>query len=134
MAKLSTFSRDPDAMRNGAWMNPGVEYGFEIKTKAMGSAFADNKAARMKRAARLAGGEDKIGQEVENQINVQALVDECLLDVRGLENDDGSNVTIDEFKALILLPENSELAVICFRVAGAVGLKTAAQLEAATGN
>ncbi len=135
MAKLSSFSRDGRAMREGEWINPGAEYGgLEIKTKAMSAAYADARAARLRRAARMAGGEHKIGQDERNAIDLACLIETCLLDVRGLEHDDGSEVTFKEFCELLPKPEHSELAILAFNCAGQVGQRHADQVEAAEGN
>ena len=141
MAKLNTFSRDGDAMRNGEWVNPGTEYGgIQIRTRALGAAYADARAGRLKRAAREAGREDLIGQAEKNRIDIEALCETCLLDVRGLQHDDapdgtpGGDVTIAEFKELILKDEHAELALLAFLCAQMVGQKRKLQAEIAAGN
>lgn len=135
MAKLSTFARNPVAMREGEWINPGPEYnGIEIKSKAMGSAYTDMRASKMRRAARLVGGEDKVGSKERNQIEIESLNETCLVDVRGLDHADGKTVTIKEFKELILLPEYGELAIMSFTCAVRVGQNNAALVEEAEGN
>lgn len=135
MAKLSSFSRNGKAMREGEWINPGPEYGgIEIRTKAPGPAYADARAAKLRRAARIAGGEAKVGQEQRNAIDVEALIEHCLLDVRGLEHDDGRPVTFDEFCKLLQQEEHAELAILAFTCASQVGQRKADQLEEAEGN
>ena len=135
MAKLSSFTRNAVAMREGEWINPGAEYGgLEIKSKAMGAAYSDMRAGEIRRLARRPGGEAKIGAEERNVIDIEALNKTCLLDIRGLEHDDGSPVTIAEFKKMILKPEYQELAVIAFQCAGQVGQTNAALIEEAEGN
>ena len=135
MAKLSAFTRDAKAMREGAWINPGDEYGFQIKAKAMGAAYSDRRADKMRAVARnTVGGESKVKSEDRNKIDIESLCEVCLLDVRGLEHDDGRPVTIAEFKQMILQPEYTELAVISFQCAGQVGQTNAALIEQAEGN
>ena len=136
MAKLSTFSRNAKAMKEGDWVNPGAEYGgIEIKTKAMNSEYADARANALRLAAReFFGNEAKIGSEKRNKIDIQALIDNCLLDIRGLEHADGRPVSIDEFNQMILEPQYGELAIIAFQCAGQVGRVNANMVEEAEGN
>ena len=135
MTKLSTFSRDARAMRDGDWISPGPEYGeIEIKTRAMGPTYSDARAAMIRREARLAGGEQKIGQKRRNEIDLECLIKHCLLDVRGLTHDDDTAVTFAEFCDLLPKPEHAELAVLAFTCAGLVGQSKAVQIEEATGN
>lgn len=136
MAKLSTFGRNAKAMREGDWVNPGAEYGgLEIKTKAMNADYADFRTGALRLAVRAEGGnEQKVGAEVRNRIDIEALNTKCLLDIRGLEHADGKPVSIDEFKQMILLPEYGELAIIAFQCAGQVGRVNAAMAQEAEGN
>ena len=133
--KLSSLTRNARAMREGEWISPGVEYGdLEICLKAIGGKYADERAAKMKFAARRAGGMDKIGFEIQNKIDIETLIETCLIDVRGLEHEDGTPVTLAEFRDLLQLPESRELATITFTCAGLVGQKLEAQKEEAAGN
>lgn len=135
MVQLSTFGRDLKAMKEGEWIVPAIEFPeVRIRTKAMGSEYADNQAARMKRAARNYGGEAKIGQAERNLINIEALIETCLLDVEGFTNDDGTATTFGQFCDAIRKEENNQLAVMCFESAQQVGQRRAELAENAKGN
>lgn len=133
--KVGSFKRDPRAMREGEWVPAGPEFGeLTIKTKAMGTAFADAQQAMLRREARLAAGEANIKQEKRNAIFAECLIQHCLLDVKGLEHDDGSAVTFPEFCEMLRLEEFSELAIVATNCAAQVGRRAAVQAEDAAGN
>lgn len=136
MVKLSTFGRDLKAMKEGEWIVATPEFPtIRIRTKAMGAEYSDNQAARMKRAARNYGGSsDKIGQRERTEINIDALIEVCLLDVEGFENDDGTPTTFDEFCQSIRKEENFELARMAFECAQEVGRRQNNEVEDAKGN
>ncbi len=141
MAELGQFVLDRNALRNGEWIDAGAEYaGIRLLTKGLGSAYADRRAEKMKREARIAGGEDRVPQAVRNRVDIEALGEVCLLDIDGLthpgqpDGTPGAAVTIEEFRALICLEEAAELAVMAFKCAQRVGQKKRDQAEQAAGN
>jgi hypothetical protein len=136
MAKLSDFHLNVKAMREGEWVSMGAEFGdLEIKTKAMGDGYHKMQSDLLRREARLAGGEDKIPAVKKREINVKCLVECCLLDVRGLTQDDGvTPVSFKEFCELLAEEAYAEMAVLALRATIEVGTKRAAKKEEAKGN
>ena len=134
MAEISAFKRDANAMRDGAWINPGSEYGgIEIRCRALGYAYLDAVAAGRKRAAREAGGEERIRSETLAMINVEAMISTALIDVRGL-NEGGAAVSFERFCDLVRDPAYGELTAVAFAACGQVGRQKAADMEDAQGN
>lgn len=141
MVELTQFVLDPNALRNGEWINAGAEYaGIRLLTKGLGSAYADRRAEKMKKEARAWGGEDRIPQAKRNKIDAEALGEICLLDIEGLnhpkqpDGTPGAAVTIEEFRDLITREEAAELTIMAFRCAQRVGRAAQEQTEAAAGN
>lgn len=134
MVEIASFKRNAVAMRDGDWVAPLAEFPtFEIKTKAMGYAYADAQAAKVKRAARQFGGEDRIPTAERARINTEALTEKCLLDVRGLTSG-GQPIDFAAFCLLIQDDGFGELSNAAFGAAFAVGRDRAADIEDAAGN
>jgi hypothetical protein len=134
MVDLSTFKRDARAMRDGEWVSPGPEYGdLMIHTRALGPRFQDARAARLRAAGKQFLTEDRIPSEVRDRINTDTLVDECLIDVRGLA-EGGKAIDFKRFCELIRDPAYGELNNAAFIAAGLVGRSQQADIEAAVGN
>lgn len=134
MVDISSFRRDARAMRDGAWIKPGPEYGpLEIHTRAMGPRFRDALAANLRAAAKQHLTEDRIPSEVREQITTDALIEHCLLDVRGI-TENGAPITFARFCELIRDPAFAELNNAAFIAAGLVGRQQQEQADAALGN
>jgi hypothetical protein len=134
MADLNTFRRNAKAMAEGEWINPGAEFGgIEIQCKALGFRYFDSVERKLKRAARLSGGEDQITSETRARINLESLIEECLLDVRNLTKG-GETVAFAEFCELVLDPGYGELGAICFKACSMVGRQLAVDLQDAAKN
>ncbi|MCP1197094.1 hypothetical protein NKW84_14665, partial [Acetobacter senegalensis] len=71
---------------------------------------------------------------VQDECQAQALAEKCLLDVSGLENMDGSPMTIEQFKDAIRKRANMGLLVLALQAAGSVGMASKALLEDAEKN
>lgn len=141
MVELTQFVLDPNALRNGEWINAGAEYaGIKLLTKGLGSAYFDRRGEKTKKEARRWGGEDRIPQAIKNRIDAEALGEICLLEIEGLshpkqaDGTPGVPVTIEEFRALICQEEAAELTVMAFKCAQRVGRAAQEQAEAAAGN
>lgn len=133
--KTSSFKRDARAMRDGEWVSPGPEFGeIEIKTKAMLPSYYDAMNAKTAREARRAGGEAKIGQAFRNKVIVDCMIEHCLMDIRGLEHDDGTPVLFAEFCEMIQDESFSELATMAIQATAQVGRSREDELVAAVGN
>lgn len=133
--KVGSFRRDAKAMRDGEWVSPGPEFGeVEILTRAMLPAYFDAVNAKTAREARRVGGEAKIGQAFRNKVIVDCLIEHCLMDIRGLENDDGSPVSFEQFCDMIQQEEFSELATMALQATNQVGRSRDDELADALGN
>ena len=133
--KVSSFRRDPRAMHDGEWIPAGPGWGeIEVKTRAMLPVYRDAVATRMAREERKAGGADRVKSSVRDRVIIDCLIDHCLLDVRGLEHENGDAVTFTEFCDMIRLEEYTELAGMCITATGQVGRERDEQLADAVGN
>lgn len=127
---IKSFRRETAAQ----WVSPGPEYGnLRFLCRPLGFDYIDAQNRRLRLAAREAGGEDRITSEQRAAINVEAMVETCLLDVRGL-TDAGEAVTFDRFCAMMRAPEYGELASIAMTACGIAGRQRAADMEDAAGN
>lgn len=134
MIDLKSFRRDGRAMKDGAWISPGPEYGaLEIHTAAIGPRYRDHVAGAMRAAAKQHLSEDRIPASVRDAVNTEALISTCLIGVRGL-SDGGAPVTFERFCELIRDPEYVELNNAAFIAAGLVGRQVAEATEQAVGN
>jgi hypothetical protein len=134
MADISTFKRNAAAMRDGEWVSPGPEYGpLMIRTRALGPAFQDARAAALRAAAKRYLTEDRIPSAEREAIVTEALIEHCLLDVKGL-TDGGQPITLKRFCELIRDPAFGELNNVAFIAAGLVGRSQANEAEAIVGN
>lgn len=133
--KVGSFRRDARAMRDGEWVSPGPEFGeVEIKTRAMLPAYYDALNARTAREARRVGGANKIGMKFQNSNVVDCLIEYCLQDIRGLEQDDGTAVTFDQFCEMIRQEDFAELAAMAIQATAQVGRCRDDELQDAVGN
>jgi hypothetical protein len=122
MVSIATFTRNPTAMRDGEWISPGPEYDdLELKVRYLGHDFLDMVAAKRRVLSRRHGGDDRIPSADLARINTEALVAHGILDVRGLTNGSGADVTIAEFRQLLLDPDNAELVNVVFTCCNRVG-------------
>ncbi|MBB3264056.1 hypothetical protein FHW79_001671 [Azospirillum sp. OGB3] len=135
MAKLSSFKRDTTAFNDGDWVRPDPGEDFEIRTRGLGDAYADAQAAKQRRAAKGFGGDaEKLPVAMKRRINVECLIDHALLDVRGLEHDDGRSVSFSEFCDMLRSDEYPTLVAAAFTAATMVGDAQRADVEDAAGN
>lgn len=143
MAKLSTFTRDPGRIAEGELIAVGqADDPFMIRTRGFSPAYRDTLARLRLKASReqnrnLQPGQipttpDSLPPTVDDRCQAEALNEHCLIDVQGLTNDDGSAVTIDQFKQL--LPNSPGLLFLAIGAASRVGADRAEQTKAAEGN
>ncbi|KAA8387768.1 hypothetical protein FKW31_03780 [Acetobacter sp. DmW_136] len=144
MAKLSSFTRNATAIAEGTPVTVGVTDQFIIVTKGMTADYADRLWA-LRRAAviRYNTGlsvtdvpvtESTLPPSMDDVCQAQALSEKCLIDVQGLENDDGSPIDIATFNEMITHRENRALLGLALQAAASVGRATKEQLKAAEGN
>ncbi|MPQ75079.1 hypothetical protein [Acetobacter senegalensis] len=146
MAKAARYMRDESALDNGQAIEVGPEGDkFTITTRGFTTAYIDRLAALQRAAAiRLNTGlppastdrvtPDTLPPSVQDDCQAQALAEKCLLDISGLENMDGSPMTIEQFKDAIRKRANMGLLVLALQAAGSVGMASKALLEDAEKN
>lgn len=143
MAKLSNFRRDAARVAEGEWVTVGpADDPFKLRIRGFTAAYRDT-LARLKLAkAReinrtvLPGqptvAVDNLPPSIDDACQAEALSRECLIDVEGLQHDDGRDMTVDELREL--LPTTPVLLVLAIQAAGRVGDDRATQAKAAEGN
>ncbi len=131
MAKLSRFKANTNKINDGDWVTLGEEFGnIEIKTKGFTDKYNDARQARIRRAAlRFAGDSNKIPAADLRKIIVDLLIENCLLDVRNLQDENGIEVTFDVFKELLYDPNFLDLYMAVISAAAAVTNEREADLE-----
>lgn len=136
MTKLSNFRVDPKALREGEWQPLGEEFGtIEVLTRGLTDKYEDARSARQRLAAKAYGGDaEKLKVAVRKRINTECLVEFCLMDVRGVDDDDGSPLSIEKFGQMLVSGEYPDVLQACFQAAQRVGKQTAEDLEDAVGN
>jgi hypothetical protein len=134
MVDVSSFKRNGRAMREGVWIKPGPEFGdLEIHTRGIGFSFRDAQSAALRTAARKHNGEDRIPSEVRDQIATDALISECLRDVRGL-TEAGKPVDFARYCDMLRDPDYVELNNAAFLAAQMASRLTDEDTAAAVGN
>ena len=134
MVDISAFQRNAAAMRDGEWLSPGVQYpGIEFKCRALGHEYLDAFARNTKIQARLVGGEEYLSAEQKARINIDALIETALLDVKGIE-ERGVPVTLARIAEMMRDPAYAELTGMVFNCASRVGRLLAADFEDAAKN
>lgn len=136
MAKIAKFRKNSAAIREGEWVKPGEEYDdMEILTRGFTDDYLDAQAQKLRRAASAWGNSpERIPVKIKREINTDCLLKYVILDVRNLQHDDGSAVSLDEFKDMLRDPDYDELLVACYRAAAQVGQIKQADVEEAVGN
>jgi hypothetical protein len=131
MAKLSGFKVDAAAHKDGAWVQPGPEYGdLEFLTRGFTDEYRDAQAARLRRAAVSLGGDPtKIPAAIQRSIMVDCVTRFVLRDVRNLEDADGQPVDFPSLCALLHKPEYPDLLTAALQAAAVVGRQTAQDVE-----
>ncbi|MFT8483337.1 MAG: hypothetical protein ABF689_10075 [Gluconobacter cerinus] len=145
MAKLSAFSRDRNKVSQGEKIEVGPEGNtFFITTRGFTPAYRDTlyalrsaEARELNRAVRAGANfytPDSLPPTNDDLCQGKALAQECVLDVDGLEGDDGHNLTADEFRDLLSSGESPVLISLSMMAAGRVGSDRVEQAKAAEGN
>ena len=144
MAKISSFTRNAAAIAEGTPVTVGVTDQFVIVTKGMTADYADRlwalrRAAAIRYNTGLSATDvpvdpNNLPPSMDDACQAQALSEKCLIDVQGLENDDGTPIDIATFKEMITHRENRALLALALQAAASVGRATKEQLQAAEGN
>ncbi|MFW7267541.1 hypothetical protein ACMAUO_06165 [Gluconacetobacter sp. Hr-1-5] len=134
MARLSSFTRNTDAVAQGTPVTVGPEgETFVVLTRGMGDAYADRlwalrRAAAFRYNVNLLPQQSPVTPETlppseDDRCQAQALTEKCLMGIDGLTHDDEGKVpvTLDEFNELIKHRENRWLLVLALQAASSVG-------------
>jgi hypothetical protein len=137
MAKLSAFRSNTRAIADGAWVrvNEALYDDLDILTRGYTDEFVDAQTLRLQRCAEpYQGDQTRIPNAVRRGVNAGLLRDFLVLGVRNLLDDDGSEVTRDEFLAMLEDPAYYRLNRACFDAAARVTTQAGDQIKAAEGN
>ncbi|RUT26485.1 hypothetical protein C0V97_06000 [Asaia sp. W19] len=145
MAKISAFSRDAARIREGETIEVGPSGNtFQITTRGFTPRYRDalfNRkhaaAARLNRA--LQPGAIRYTPETlppteDDRAQGEAIAEHCVIDVNGLQNDDGSEIGVDQFRALLASGEHPMLIALAISAAARVGEEQAEAHREAVGN
>lgn len=146
MARLSSFTRNQSRVSEGERIvvGPAGEQ-FGITTRGFTPKYNDTfYALKMDAARRLnrtivPGAPlytpDTLPPSEQDKAQGIAISRECVLGVDGLQkDDDGPDITVDEFKAMLESGDNPVLVFLAISAAGRVGDERKQQNEAAMGN
>lgn len=133
MARLSKFVRNGALMSKGQAVVVGPEGDtFTIVTRGMTDKYSDRlwalrRAAAMELNRGLKPGSvfynaDSLPPSEDDRCVAQALSEECLTGIDGLEGDDGNPITLDQFNELIKNRENRALLALAMQAAQVVGI------------
>ncbi len=146
MAKLSAFRLDAAAISDGEWITVGVGGDtFEIRTRGFTARYRDALNALRRDAARKANrglvpgaipfSPDNLPPTVDDACQGEALAQHCILDVRGLQQDDGTAVTADDFRAMLTDRDSYvALLVLALNAASSVGQARTEEAQEAAKN
>lgn len=136
MARLSAFKVDSKKIESGEWVKPGEDWDdLEILTRGHTDKFIDSQAGRLRRAAKSMGGEtEKLSLAIKRAVLIDCLIEFCLLDVRGLSDDEGNKITFDQFTELLRSGDYPSLVTAAIFAAAQVGNKRSAEIEEAVKN
>ncbi|KAA0576675.1 hypothetical protein [Azospirillum sp. Sh1] len=117
MANLASRKRSTAAYTTGVWKRPDLDMDLEILTLGMGDEYLDMQAAKQRKAAKGFGGDtEKLPAALKRKINIECLIACCLRDAR-FKDDDGAEVSFEEFCDLIRDPEYPDLSNAAFTAA-----------------
>lgn len=136
-AKLSSFRVDSHLVESGEWVFPDQDVydELEIKTKGFNDRYTDARSSKLRRASQKFGNDiSRIPTSTSRDITVECLIAHCLLDVRGIVDDNGKSITFDKFCDLLRSPDYPDLIIAALKAVAVVGLVKASEIEEATAN
>lgn len=145
MAKLSAFSRDAARVKEGETIEVGPPGNtFLITTRGFTPRYRDglytlkaNAARRLNRKAQpgaTAFTPETLPPTEDDRLQGQAIAEHCVIDIDGLLHDDGTEITADEFRALLTSGEHPMLIALAISAASRVGEQRAEEQKDAVGN
>ncbi|CDG39728.1 MULTISPECIES: hypothetical protein [Asaia] len=145
MAKLSAFSRDAGRVQEGETIEVGPPGNtFLITTRGFTPRYRDalyilknTVASRLNRALQPGATRytaESLPPTEDDRAQGQAIAEHCVLDVDGLQNDDGSEIGIDAFRQLLASGEHPMLIALAISAAAKVGEQRTEDHRDAVGN
>ena len=124
MARITAFKINSKAVETGEWIRLGEEFDdAEVLTRGYTDAYTDAHQAKLRRAAKSMNGDaTKLPIAVSRGLLIESLLQHVVLDVRGIQNADGSNTTMAQFADYLRDPDYATLLAAVLGAAGRVGL------------
>ena len=137
MAKLSDFVTDPRAMLDGMWVrvDPAKFGELEILSCGFTDEMLDARAElEWAVADRLGVDRNRLPNAEQRQVNATLLERYLIKDIRGLEDDDGKPISVEQFHRFMHQPGYENLSNAAWQAARRISTTTAKQMESALGN
>lgn len=145
MAKLSSFTRDSAKISDGDRVEVGFgEDKFHITTRGFTPAYRDRLFDLKREAARRLNRDlkpgaigylpDTLPPSEDDKCQGQAVAEECVLGVEGLDGDDGQPLGVETFRSLLSSGVHPALISLAIAAAGRVGSQREAEARADLGN
>lgn len=142
MAKIGDLRLNTSSQ--GEWVLVDGSITFEVKVRGTGPEYQDYYNALLRAAARRANrasapgtpaySPDDLPPSLADQCTAQAVADKMLVDVRGLEHDDGRPVSVAELREMLVDPDWKMLASLVLQAGFKVTAGIATEREQAEGN
>ncbi|MBP2302520.1 hypothetical protein [Azospirillum picis] len=134
MANLASRKRSSTAYTAGVWKRPDPDMDLQILTLGMGDDYLDMQAAKQRKAAKGFGGDtEKLPAAMKRKINIECLIACCIRDVK-FKDDDGNDVSFEEFLEFLRDPEYPDISNAAFTAATMATADREADAEEAEGN
>ncbi|WP_338332154.1 hypothetical protein [Acetobacter sp. LMG 32666] len=132
MAKLSQFTRNTTALSSGVSVQVGpADDPITITTSGFSPAYADRlwalrRIAAIKYNTGLQDGEplakpNDLPPSLEDECTAKALGEKCIQGVSGLQSEDGSEITVEQLRDKLLLPDNIPLLRLALEAVSKAG-------------
>lgn len=135
MARISAFKINSKAVETGEWVRLGEEFDdADVRVRGFTDAYTDSHQRKLRVAAKgYAGDTTKLPIAVARGLLIESLLAHVVLDVRNIQNADGSAMTMDQFAEYLRNPDYAPLLQATLGAAGRVGL-SADDVADAVGN
>lgn len=133
--KLNTMLRDMRAITDGAWVRPnGPQDDLEVKARGYTPGYRQRAEETFNGWQRVYGSPSKVPDEIGARFLADLLFEHCIIDVRGLEHDDGSAVTLAEAREIAGTVEGQPLYSVFKAAVDLVDARRKADAEDIAGN
>lgn len=133
--KLNTMLRDMRAITDGAWVRPnGPQDDLEVKARGYTPGYRQKAEETFNAWQRLYGSPSKVPEDIGARTLAELLFDHCIIDLRGLEHDDGRPVTVGEAREIAGTVEGQPLYAVFKAAVDLVDARRKADAEDIAGN